>query len=919
MSILPMVRPPRWLFLFLKKFKDLLMQEKYLDYKTQKTIKIPALSLVLLVGTSGSGKSTFAARHFNQWETVSSDRCRGMVSNDENSLDCNAAAFGLLEQIVSWRLARGLLTVVDATNVQSEARKKLVDLATSYDVLTCAIVLDVSEATCQARNLLRPDRDFGPHVIRTQRRQLMSSIRGRMFDKERIKQVYFLKETEIDDAIIQRTPLFNDKRHETGPFDLIGDIHGCFDEAMDLLAQLGYGVEVSTVSSADPALLPAHQLSFKCSPHPQGRRVIFLGDLVDRGPKSPHVVALVKAMVEAGLAFCVPGNHDVKLVKKLNGRDVRMTHGLPETMEQLEAETPEFVAQIKKFLDGLTGHLVLDDGRLVVAHAGMKAEYQGRASSRVRQFGLYGETTGETDEYGLPVRYNWAQDYRGKAMVVYGHVPTHKIEWINNTLCIDTGCVFGGSLTALRYPEKETLSIPARKTYYEPVKPLAPPQKQDQEPVIKDDRDASLDIQDVAGKRVIEARLYGGKKITIREAHATAALEIMSRFAVDPRWLVYLPPTMSPCETSNLPDYLEHPSQAFEYFLKNGISRIICEKKHMGSRAIVVVARDVASATKHFGTTPQMGLGSIYTRTGRQFFNDDALQFTFVNHISQMLVASGLFDELSTDWLVLDCELLPWSAKAKELIANQFEGVAVAATAGTGGALQKLQDAGTRMLDDASRIELAKIRERFAQRYDASIKMAAAYKPYLWASSGMSGLKLAPFHFLASQGAVHFDKGHDWHLSMASKLVSAQRSHLDGPDLLIETDHLMLDLEIDGDAARGIAYWMDLCAQGHEGMVVKPMSFVEPVEGDEQPVQPALKVRAREYLRIIYGPEYLMPHNLDKLKMRRLNTKRNLALREFALGHEALCRFVEGQPLYRVHQCVFGILALESEPVDPRL
>ena len=117
---------------------------------------------------------------------------------------------------------------------------------------------------------------------------------------------------------------------------------------------------------------------------------------------------------------------------------------------------------------------MLDDGKLVVAHAGMKEAWQGRASSRVREFALYGETTGETDDYGLPVRHDWAAEYRGRALVVYGHTPVPEATWVNGTICIDTGCVFGGRLTALRYPEREVVEVPALRTWYEPERPLAP-------------------------------------------------------------------------------------------------------------------------------------------------------------------------------------------------------------------------------------------------------------------------------------------------------------------------------------------------------------------------------------------------------------------------------------------------------------
>ena len=306
---------------------------------------------------------------------------------------------------------------------------------------------------------------------------------------------------------------------------------------------------------------------------------MFLGDLVDRGPATPAVLATAMGMVEAGSAICVPGNHEVKLLKALRGRNVQITHGLGESLAQLEAEPPEFRERVESFIDGLVSHYVLDDRRLVVAHAGMREEMQGRASSGVRSFALYGETTGETDEFGLPVRYPWATDYRGSAMVVYGHTPTPQAEWINNTICIDTGCVFGGSLTALRYPERDLVSVPAKHTYYEPAKPFLPDDAAAVPIETRSDPEV-LDVEDVLGSSGVQTRLAG--RVTIPPENAAAALEVMSRFAVDPRWLIYLPPTMAPTATTEVGTLLEHPAEAFASFRSEGIPSVICEEKHMG-------------------------------------------------------------------------------------------------------------------------------------------------------------------------------------------------------------------------------------------------------------------------------------------------------------------------------------------------
>jgi protein phosphatase len=294
---------------------------------------------------------------------------------------------------------------------------------------------------------------------------------------------------------------------------------------------------------------------------------------------------------------------------------------------------------------------------------------QGRGSGEVRAFALYGETTGETDAYGLPVRHNWAAEYRGRAMVVYGHTPVLQPEWLNNTLCIDTGCVYGGSLTALRYPERVTVSVPAARMYCAPVRPLEP---------VSDGRSAQhthdevLDMEDVTGKQMLHTRLV--QSITVRAENAAAALEAMSRFAVAPQWLIYLPPTMSPSETTRVPSLLEHPTEALDYFAHAGVTRVVCEEKHMGSRAVVIVCRDAAAAARRFGVTDG-ATGICYTRTGRRFFEDRALEEGLLARVRAAMDASGLWQALDTDWVCLDCELMPWSAKAQELIRLQYAAV----------------------------------------------------------------------------------------------------------------------------------------------------------------------------------------------------------------------------------------------------
>jgi protein phosphatase len=828
-------------------------------------LEVPALSLVVLVGVSGSGKSTFARSHFAPTEVLSSDFCRGLVADDENDQSASKDAFDVLHFIAGKRLAAGRLTVIDATNVQPDARKQLVALAREHDVLPVAIVLDLPESVCQERNAARPDRNFGRHVIGRQRQQLRRGLRS--LKREGFRHVHVLDGVDEVAAVerIERTRLFNDLRHETGPFDVIGDVHGCRAELETLLTELGYRVESDSQGRAAGAV------------HPD-RRAVFVGDLVDRGPDTPGVLRLVMGMVAAGNAFCVPGNHEAKLLRALRGKDVKRTHGLAESLEQLDAEPEEFRAEVAAFIDRLVSHYVFDGGRLVVSHAGLVEKMHGRTSGRVRAFCLYGETTGETDEFGLPVRYPWANEYRGTAMVVYGHTPTPEPEWVNNTICVDTGCVFGGSLTALRYPERELVAVPAEREYYAPAKPLGPPMPE---------RDPDLlDLSDVTGRRSIETAYHG--RLTVPPEQSAAALEVISRFAIEPARLPYLPPTMSPVPTSAEPGLLEHPAEAFATYAAIGVTELLCEEKHMGSRAVVLVRDD--------------GGGAVYTRTGRSFFDPD-LTAALLGRVRDS--AAGLFDELGTSWLLLDAELLPWSAKAIELLRSQYAAVGAAARTSLPAATGALEAAAARGLDVAELLARTRGREANAAGF------AAAYRRYCWPTEGLDGVRLAPFQLLASEGATYHDRPHSWHLDLADRLVAA------APDLFTSTRRIAVDAADPVSVAAGTDWWTELTEAGGEGMVVKPAANL--VRGPKGLVQPGLKVRGREYLRLIYGPDYTEPRHLDRLRQRNLGRKRSLALREYALGLEALERLARGEPLWRIHECVFAVLALESEPVDPRL
>ena len=323
----------------------------------------------------------------------------------------------------------------------------------------------------------------------------------------------------------------------------------------------------------------------------------------------------------------------------------------------------------------------------------------------------------------------------------------------------------------------------------------------------------------------------------------------------------------------------------------------------MGSRAVALICRDAATAARRFGA-PAGETGAVYTRTGRSFFPPELTE-QLLGRLRSAVTQAGLWDELGTDWVLLDCELLPWSAKAVDLLREQYAAVGAAARSALPAALRGLEAA------EATGIDVSALLERTAARAKNAGAFTDAYRRYCWPVDGLDGVGVAPFQVLATEDTTYHDRDHVWHLSVADRLVDA------APDLIRATRHLVVDTEVPESVRDGIAWWEQLTDIGGEGMVVKP--FANLTRTRRGLAQAGIKVRGREYLRIIYGPDYTETSHLNRLRQRNLGHKRSLALREYALGIEALERTVAGEPLWRVHEPVFAVLALESEPVDPRL
>ena len=834
-----------------------------------RTIRISDPSLVVLLGASGAGKTTFAHRHFKKDEILSSDRFREMVSGRPDSNEATKDAFDALHFVAERRLERKLLTVIDATNTSRHAQDNMVEMARRHHVRLVPIVLQVPFETACEHNEKREDRHTPKRSIRHQHNELARSIKQKK--RRRIAMMQVLDGTEeIEHAIVVRQPIEPDRRTEHGPFDIIGDVHGCHDELLELLEKLGHRVE-----RGDDGWTSTHE---------EGRRIIWVGDLTDRGPKSPEVLELAMDLVRSCDAICVEGNHDAKLGRALAGANVKVGHGLEKTLEQMKGIDEEALARMREFLQGLPSHVVLDGGRLVVAHAGLTPDLHLGISGRVRAFARYGQTSGESDEFGLPVRYAWAKDYEGKACVVYGHTPVETAQWDGRTICIDTGACFGGSLTALRWPERETVSVEARQEWYPPVRPIRAAQAREHE--------NELSVEQVLGRRRVQTREHGW--IRIDAERSGPAAEVLGRFGVDPKWLFYLPPTMAPPQSPDEGRYLEHPRQALEHYRHHGVTRIVCEKKHMGSRAIVIAGRDEEAIAKVFGLH---ATGTVYSRTGRKLFDDEATRAHLIDAVREAMTRNAMWEELQTDWIALDCELLPWSARARRLIDHQYRRTAQAARMGLDEARQVMTRGLARNAELEPVLAAVRTREEDCARFEQVLSVYDRDEP----------IRIAPFHVLASQGQVLLDRPHAWHMGMADRLSQ-------GAAAIEGTPWMEVDLDRAQDTERVTKWWQRITEDElDEGIVVKP------AEGGHKDAQPAIKCRGREYLRIIYGMQYTEPGQMERLRRRNTGVKSSLAKREHALGMEGLRRFVSGAPIGQVYECTIGVLGLESEPIDPRL
>ncbi|MDQ7095448.1 polynucleotide kinase-phosphatase [Desulfosporosinus sp. PR] len=866
-----------------------------------KEIRVPHAGIVLLVGPSNSGKTTLLRRLVKQGillpsEIVSSDQFRVLVADtefiklDKRSKDeqdvlyaeyqlISQKAFAAMDYLLESRCALGKLTVVDATHLWPEDRKKYLDLARRKHVPIMAVALDIDDRLLFERDEHR-EQPRGRQRIKQQVRTFKSNLRS--LKTEGFSGSYILNEQEAEEARFSR--LTNPLLKEVGAgLDFIGDIHGCYSEFLALLEKLGYRSDAEGVYT-----------------HPQGRKLVSVGDVLSRGPRSIDCLKFFIKHVEKGLAYMVDSNHGWKIARWLSGRKVELSHGdelIAVEFAAYEREhgheaAAELKENVRSLLLSAPANLVFTSNgvRVVVAvHAGIRDHYIGKESEQISDFCRYGDTDG-FGESGKSVRKDWFVNHVSGEMIIWGHDPRPQPMVVNNTINIDQGVVFGGRLTAYRYPEKTFAAVEAQRDYAEDPESFLQQWKKE--------RFNPPNIRSFLTGYSVMTEDYG--EIKIQADYVKPAIETVSHYTVPLEELPYIPPTMSPAPApSPLDNYFEHPREAFNYYRSQGITTMIAEKKHMGSRGILLLFRDEADALVYVGRPT---LGTIYTRTGRGFFEQE-LSRKIIGQLNRDLKQGQYFAKFDTDFVLLDAEILPWNLKAKELISSQYAHVSEAALLDRQKLLEKLELARLNGWEVDSWIG------EFRGKVENAQVFREVFQNYCWDTRGGEGIKIAPFHVLAHRGRTYFDQSHLWHMERNKELAKLS-------SLLLETEYKVVTDEKSEQEA--VLWWEEMTAKGHEGFVVKPETFIARNEKGRL-VQPAIKVRGRKYLHLIYGLDYLQPENLRRLKQRNVKRKQRHALMEFALGAEAVRRFVNREPLSRIHECVLATLALEAEPVDPRL
>ena len=827
-------------------------------------LQLPEFCAILLLRPQATAPN-FAATHFPADTILSTQFFQDLIAPPHTPPD--ADALGLLQQTLDHRLKNRLTTLIDLAPLEQSERQAFRSSARRHNAPLIAIVLDLP-----APAHLNPEQR-SQWTLENSRIQYTLPL----LEPEGLAQVFHISdEATLTRLQVQWQPFPCSRLQEPGPFDIIGSPHGCHAEFISLVQKRGYQ------STGTPGQNILH--------HPQGRKLIVLGDLADRGPEGPRLLGLLMRTQQAGHALVVCGNQDRRLLHLLQDQlpedSIGFEHLIPWAADLPQEERQPLI----DWLQALPDHLVLDGGKLVAVHGGIQKKMLRRQSPPVSAFCRFGETPAETDHFGFPTLTAWTGDFEQGPLVLYAHQAQPEPVWINKTLNLDTGCVFGGKLTALSYPELELHSQPAQLIYHPPI---LPPQAQaTQTQAAQDPYTLPYDLFN--GRFLVQTSLR--YSFGLDDQQVSAAMEMLHTETVSPRWLIYLPPSMSPPQPATEPPYLEHPNEGFSYYEKKGQSELIVQEKVDGVRAILILCKDAQTAKTHFGSQDHR-LGRIYSRYGRPLL-PDAEEKAFLENLSQAATAANLWTALGTDWLCIEGQLSPTAHFLPQQTATHQRIATL-----LGHAFPHMQ--GTFQQSPITDPEFLALRARII----AWQQPLQAYTTHLPTSD--PDWTFVPYHLLASASALYFDQTHAWHLAHLERLCQHTTYHLR------PLQWQQIDLSDHQARHKIIEWWHHLNATSKPGLIMKPLHF-ETIVGNE-PIQPAIKVRTHEALRQTYGLEFDQPEALNHHRSRSLKDRRELAVRQYALGKEALQRFQARQPFAEVLQASFCHLAISTTDKEPLL
>ncbi|MDF2606644.1 MAG: polynucleotide kinasephosphatase [Bacillales bacterium] len=843
-------------------------------------MQIPHSGIVLLIGPSNSGKSTFLndlimIEVILASEVVSSDDFRLMISDidfiewknrpkDESDAlqdlytRISVEAFALMDTVVEARCRLNKLTFVDATHLQHGDRKKYIDMARRNHVPIVAIVMNIPEDILLTRDSNR-DHPRGMRRVKQQYQRFI--IERKSFKDEGFSLIYYVDEYENPSIVRQKNPL---ELNVGGGIDFIGDINGCYNEMISLLSKLGY-----------------RENENRLFVHSNGRKFVSIGNVMSSGPESLKSIIFLKRHVDSNLAYMVDSNNGNELAKWINEDNKSIDQKLASDFEAYKMEhgiekIEELKEELKQFLFNSPSHYVFTENGvqiLVCSHAGIKDHYIGKQSPRISEFCRGGDNNSE----------EWYLEHKINLLIVWGHYLKQYPLIENNTVNINQGAVYGGNLTAFRYPEREVVSMKSAMNY----------SGEEKNPLIELEsmRLVPPNIHKLIDGYRIQTESFGS--ILVYPDLVRHAIETVSHSTIPIEQMVYIPPTTSPTPyTSRLDCYLEHPSEAFDYYRSNGVSTMIVTKKKMGNRGVLFLFKDIESAVKYTGIE---SLGVIYTSNGSRFFEEN-VERILVSRIVGDLVENNYFKMYETDFVLIDVEIMPWNLKAKEQI-SLYSNISDNAMLDRTKLIEKMVS--------SKNPQLHELLDEYSLKLENVKKFKGVFQTYCLKEFDMKEIQIELLNIIAHSSETFFDKPQSWHIEMGRELASYS-------NLFLETEFkLVNDVESETEV---IKWWEDISCSGYEGIVIKPND-----DSVEKLLQPAIKVRGRDFLRIIYGMDYLLPDNLKRLKKRNTRKKQKQAINEFSLGVEGVRRFVAGESLERVHECVLGVLAQQADQVDPRL